>query len=240
MGVLSQNLFTHDRRHGGGHHDGDAADAALGAARGCRCARTNGSGSSARSSTPSGFVPNLERLLLAVDDSANGKFASRLAGRHRRLGRQADHDHRARAAALAGGDRSPQRGAGQGAGAQRRRRHGHAGGRPGRRDPRQRRRDHAHPPGGESPSGRRRGAERLRPAHRRDGEDAHGARRIQPGDHPRRRRLRRPARGRDRRRDRSPPGTSRSAGSSSRSTAPTFRGARPRPASRWQGRPGRA
>ena len=27
-----------------------------------------------------GFVPNLERLLLAVDDSANGKFASRVAG----------------------------------------------------------------------------------------------------------------------------------------------------------------
>ena len=27
-----------------------------------------------------GFVPNLERLLLAVDDSSNGKFASRLAG----------------------------------------------------------------------------------------------------------------------------------------------------------------
>ncbi len=27
-----------------------------------------------------GFVPNLERLLLAVDDSANGKFAPRLAG----------------------------------------------------------------------------------------------------------------------------------------------------------------
>jgi Kef-type K+ transport system membrane component KefB/nucleotide-binding universal stress UspA family protein len=27
-----------------------------------------------------GFVPNLERLLLAADDSANGKFASRLAG----------------------------------------------------------------------------------------------------------------------------------------------------------------
>ena len=27
-----------------------------------------------------GFVPNLERLLLAVDDSANGRFASRLAG----------------------------------------------------------------------------------------------------------------------------------------------------------------
>ena len=27
-----------------------------------------------------GFVPNLERLLLAVDDSANGKFASRLTG----------------------------------------------------------------------------------------------------------------------------------------------------------------
>ena len=28
----------------------------------------------------SGFVPNLERLLLAVDDSPNGSFASRLAG----------------------------------------------------------------------------------------------------------------------------------------------------------------
>ena len=27
-----------------------------------------------------GFVPNLERLLIAVDDSANGKFASRVAG----------------------------------------------------------------------------------------------------------------------------------------------------------------
>ena len=27
-----------------------------------------------------GFVPNLERLLLAVDDSANGRFASRIAG----------------------------------------------------------------------------------------------------------------------------------------------------------------
>jgi Kef-type K+ transport system membrane component KefB/nucleotide-binding universal stress UspA family protein len=27
-----------------------------------------------------GFVPNIERLLLAVDDSANGRFASRLAG----------------------------------------------------------------------------------------------------------------------------------------------------------------
>jgi len=27
-----------------------------------------------------GFVPNLERLLIAVDDSPNGKFASRVAG----------------------------------------------------------------------------------------------------------------------------------------------------------------
>ena len=27
-----------------------------------------------------GFVPNLERLLLAIDDSENGKFASRVAG----------------------------------------------------------------------------------------------------------------------------------------------------------------
>ena len=30
----------------------------------------------------SGFVPNLERLLLAVDDSANGKFAIAASGRH--------------------------------------------------------------------------------------------------------------------------------------------------------------
>ena len=38
-----------------------------------------------------GFVPNLERLLLAADDSANGKFASRLAGPHRRLGCEAGY-----------------------------------------------------------------------------------------------------------------------------------------------------
>ena len=38
------------------------------------------SGWSARSSKQKGFVANLERLLLAVDDSPNGKFASRVAG----------------------------------------------------------------------------------------------------------------------------------------------------------------
>ena len=43
-------------------------------------ARRRRSGSSARSSRRTAFVPNLERLLLAVDDSPNGKFASRLAG----------------------------------------------------------------------------------------------------------------------------------------------------------------
>ena len=40
-----------------------------------------------------GFVPNLERLLLAVDDSANGKFASRVAGLI--AGADAHADHRA-------------------------------------------------------------------------------------------------------------------------------------------------
>ena len=46
----------------------------------CRCARRKSSGSSARRLEERGFVPNLERLLVAVDDSANGKFASRVAG----------------------------------------------------------------------------------------------------------------------------------------------------------------
>ena len=40
-----------------------------------------------------GFVPKLERLLLAVDESANGKFASRIAGLHRRHHAHADHRH---------------------------------------------------------------------------------------------------------------------------------------------------
>ncbi len=38
-----------------------------------------------------GFVPNLERLLLAVDDSANGKFATRIGGMI--AGSQGDADH---------------------------------------------------------------------------------------------------------------------------------------------------
>ena len=38
-----------------------------------------------------GFVPNIERLLLAVDDSPNGRFASRLAGTYRGRSRHADH-----------------------------------------------------------------------------------------------------------------------------------------------------
>ena len=48
-----------------------------------------------------GFVANLERLLLAVDDSANGKFASRLAGVDCGLRRQADDDPRAVVAQIA-------------------------------------------------------------------------------------------------------------------------------------------
>ena len=147
-----------------------------------------------------GFVPNLERLLLVVDGSAHGKFASRLAGviagsgdkpttiielapqrwpaeTVRRNEEQAKEQVRSAAAGtvtLAADPDEETRGS---------------------VDVTMRTRRAA-----KSRSGRRRGAERLRPAHRRDGEDAHGARRIQPGDYPRRRRLQRPACGRDRRR----------------------------------------
>ena len=76
MGVLSQNLFTMIVDHGDPHHDGDAADAALGA--GALPLRKEEKARLEREELGSaGFVANLERLLLAVDDSANGKFASR-------------------------------------------------------------------------------------------------------------------------------------------------------------------
>ena len=58
---------------------GDAADAALGAQ-----ARADAQGERARLEREEidarGFVTNLERLLVAVDDSANGKLAARIAG----------------------------------------------------------------------------------------------------------------------------------------------------------------
>ena len=79
MGALEPEPLHHDRHHGGDHHHGHAAHAALGARRGCPCARRKSSGWNARRWTK-GFVPKLERLLLAVDDSASGKFASRIAG----------------------------------------------------------------------------------------------------------------------------------------------------------------
>ena len=48
--------------------------------RGCRCARRKRSGSSARRWRPRASCRNLERLLVAVDDSPNGQFGSRVAG----------------------------------------------------------------------------------------------------------------------------------------------------------------
>ena len=69
-----------DRHHGRHHHHGDAADAALGAAA---IASGKGRTSQAREeriSMPGDLSANLERLLIAADDSANGRFASKLAG----------------------------------------------------------------------------------------------------------------------------------------------------------------
>jgi Kef-type K+ transport system membrane component KefB len=50
------------------------------ALRGCRCARRRRKRLEREELDAKGFVTNLERLLLAVDGSANGTFASRLAG----------------------------------------------------------------------------------------------------------------------------------------------------------------
>ena len=167
-----------------------------------------------------GFLPHVDRLLVVVDASPTGSWprGSRGCWPPRR---QADHGNGARAARWPAETRSP---IPRGSGKEQVRRAAagtDAAAVAHEEPPRRRRRDHAHPPGGESTSGRRRGAERLRPADRRDGEDAHGARRISReitrvvGG------CRRPARGRDRRRT-GRQGSSRSAGSSSRSTASTF------------------
>ena len=80
MGALNQNLFTMIVDHGGDHHHWRCRRRCAGRSRAFPCARRKSSGSNARRWKASGFVPNLERLLIAVDDSANGKFASRVAG----------------------------------------------------------------------------------------------------------------------------------------------------------------
>ena len=69
-----------DRDDGDPHHHGNAADVAWRRCRACRSTRTKRPGSIARNSRQKGFVANLERLLLAADESANAKFASHIAG----------------------------------------------------------------------------------------------------------------------------------------------------------------
>ena len=59
-------------------------------------ARRRARGWSARRSRPGGFVTNLERLLVAVDGSAKGSFASRLAGLLAGIARHAGHRPRPR------------------------------------------------------------------------------------------------------------------------------------------------
>jgi hypothetical protein len=78
-GCIESKPVHNDRRGGGHHHNGDTpmlrwalARVPLGEEERLRLEREE---LDAR-----GFVPNLERLLLAADDSANGKFASRLVG----------------------------------------------------------------------------------------------------------------------------------------------------------------
>ncbi len=85
-GVFSRNLYTLIVGDGGGHHDGDAADAALGAAP--AAAAQGGRQRLEREDLDArGFVPNLERLLLAVDGGANRHACLAARGRHCRLRR---------------------------------------------------------------------------------------------------------------------------------------------------------
>ena len=116
-----------------------------------------------------GFVSNLERLLLTVDDSANGKLASRLAGLVRRPARPADDrvalaEGRAADAPTATANRTPEgscggRVAGGRGGAHHRDR--------GRRGTGEGRRHHAARRCGDRGSRRDRGGEGLRHAVRR-------------------------------------------------------------------------
>ena len=78
MGALEPEPVHDDRRHGGHHHHGDAADAALGA--GALPMRKDEKQRLEREEMEAkGFVPKLERLLLAVDESANAKIRHRVS-----------------------------------------------------------------------------------------------------------------------------------------------------------------
>ena len=142
-----------------------------------------------------GFVTNLERLLLAADDSPNGKFASRLVGAIAGSGRQADNGRRYEQA-------GPRQDSGQGrkgeaqdcrtggaAGRQgvegrhqdRRRGRYHAGDAPRRRKARQGRCDHASGRAKRAGCSRRRSAQRLRPPGDRHRQDARSEGRLQQG-----------------------------------------------------------
>ena len=72
MGVLSQRPLHDDRHHGGGHHDGHAAHACAGRSAGSRSGEEERERLEREAFEAKGFVPNLERLLLAVDDSPKG------------------------------------------------------------------------------------------------------------------------------------------------------------------------
>ena len=239
MGVLTQESLHHDRHHGDDHHHGDAADAALGAARGCRCRRRR-RGSRARSWKPGASCPSSSaccwRSMKAPTASSprgspgsiagsRGKPTTiiELAPQHssaetvRLSEQQATEQVRTAAAGTVtlAADRDEKTRGSVDVTLRALRRDGYR-------------------------SRRRRGAKRLRPADRRDGEDTHRERwnsvrrsPVSSAASMARLRSRSPA-------GRSPPATSRSAGSSSRSTAPTFRAVRRKPASRWRGPPDRA
>ena len=141
-----------------------------------------------------GFLPNVERLLLAVDESANGQFASRLAGCLAgarglpitvfHIGRRAKRQERRRADSTKSGGR------GQG----RRQDHGRRRGR-GRGAKARQGRDHdARARGGAGGRDRRRGEEGVRPADRRAVSDGDAQGRLHPRRRAHGRRLRRAAR----------------------------------------------
>jgi hypothetical protein len=78
-GCAEQGALHHDRRHGGGHHHGDAADAALG--DGARAARRGrGQRLDKEEAEHTQSLPKMERALVYVDHSPNGRLAARLAG----------------------------------------------------------------------------------------------------------------------------------------------------------------
>ena len=145
-----------------------------------------------------GFVPKLERLLLAIDDSANGQFATPHRRHRRRRQRHADHgDAHSRQEAAEQDRGRPGQGKGQGDG-----RDGAGRRRPqrqfqtrGGKDRDQDRRHHHGREGAEDRSDRRRGGERLRSDDRRPRQDGGQQDRIHRRHHQSRRRLRGAARG---------------------------------------------